>query len=125
MHPQPTVIPRTRKLRYGLVKQTKGPNISDILEEMATIFEVSIEEIVSKSKKGELVKIRRLYYYVARILTNSRQENISELINRDRSCIPHHVTLVMNWIRLKDSDFIKIWETYTSKSVIWNTYNNK
>lgn len=122
MQTQP--IPKGPKSRYEYLKQTVGPNLFDILEDVCLIFEVPVKKVMSKDKHDDLVVVRRIYYYVSSIITDARQEDIANLINRERSCIVHHNDLIRSWMKRSDPDFMADWELYTNNSLIWKQYGN-
>lgn len=118
-------IPRGPKSRLGFLKQTVGPNLFDILEDVCLIFEVPVNKVMSKDKHDDLVVVRRIYYYVSSMITDARQEDIATLINRERSSIVHHNELIRSWMKRSDPEFMKDWELYTTHSNIWKQYGHK
>lgn len=77
--------------------QKRQITIDYILEMVADHFNVPINEILSKSRKGEIVYARHICIYLCRDLTNSSLEEIGGKIgNRDHTTAMHSVKKIQN-----------------------------
>lgn len=104
-------------------KQTRGPSLDSIMNDVAGIFNETPELVKSKSKKKEHIIPRRIYCYVACLLTNASLVEISDLLSScDHSDVCYHRQKVIDFKKVNDFDFREQWEQYTSNSKIWNDY---
>ena len=117
--PTPRLLSNSRKKS----KQTKGPNLWDILDDVSKVFNIPISDIISKTKTSELVKCRRIYCYCCYILTDATTEKMCILINRERTNACHHVDMVRDLCQAKDEIFMENLNKYISESKIWKQYN--
>jgi len=64
-------------------------NLYTILETICKFYNVSIEEVQSKSRLLTIVKARHIYFYIANLSTEKSLEEIGKIINRDHSTVIH------------------------------------
>lgn len=110
------------KRPYKKKQQQHGPPLDNILEEIAVIFHKSIEELKSHDKNENLVKCRKLYGYVASLITDSRPQIISAVINRERTSVIYYKRDVRDNIKTNDHLWNETWNKYVSESKIWQQY---
>jgi len=123
---QPPPLPiRTNKLRERLKPTPGDPSAREVLEDICRVFGVSEEALMSESKEEDVVKYRRLYFYVANVLTSVNSTRISALINRDRGTYLWHLGVCVSMFESGDDKFIALWNIYTKGSLIWNTHYNR
>lgn len=103
-------------------KQTYGPSLIDILEDIIQVFNVSHEIMIGKRKKDEHVAYRQVYIHAATQLTDARLVDIGAVINKDHTSVIHHRELCKDYIKCNDSAFINIWNKYVLKSKVWGEY---
>ena len=115
-------IPVKEKVRHGKFIQTKGPCLNEILEEICSILEESVDAVKGPVKTTELVICRQIYYYVAALITNARHEDITAVVNRDRTLVSYHGALVRGYLKRRNDVFIDQWDLYEKESKIWNEY---
>lgn len=108
---------QTRRRRH-----TKGPELEEILADIAMIFEKDVNEIKKKCMRSDLVLCRRIYCYVACIITNAPFPAIGRLINKDHTNVTYHREEAKNKIRDNNPDIIFDWFDYTNGSELWNEY---
>ncbi len=114
-------LPRRNK-RSTLRPKTKEPSIEEILIDVCRCFNVPVEMVKSTSQYYIHVIPRRIYCYVAHVLTNDSCSKISGLINRDHSTYVDRVDQCLGWFKIKEPGFMEDWDTYTRKSQIWREY---
>lgn len=107
-----------------------------ILEKVCEYFNLSIEDVKSKRKYGNLPLARQIYFYFCRKMTDCKLEWIGETVNKDHSSVIfslkkityekmyypetavhlHKIwcTLFFPEIVIEDIDLLKITENYTS-----------
>jgi len=104
-------------------KQTRGPDLKDILKEVVGVFNVTLEDVKRKCRKDVYVKCRRIYIYVACMTTDATLVSIGELVGLEdhKTCIFHR-EMAREYLRQDDPEFMTDWSNYTSKSQIWDEY---
>ena len=65
-----------------------------ILEKVCEVYKLSIDNIKSNSRIGEVVKARQIYSYLSMNYTNDKIDYIAALINRDRTTVLHSVNKI-------------------------------
>ena len=93
------IFPGTKKTRFCWYTSAK------ILEITATELNVSKEKIISKTRKVEIIYVRQLVCYLARLHTIESLHSIGKTLNVDHSTVIHSIKVVENNIRLKDLRF--------------------
>ena len=93
----------------GLSIKPYTPNLGYILENVCSILEVPTEKVLSKSKKANLVRARKIFSYIC-IRKGFTFREAGEIINRDHSTVVHAFKCVdkrkYDW-RLKE-DFERV-----------------
>lgn len=116
--------PGLRKHAYKRKKQTYGPPLEDILNDVAMVFNSAIPMVRSSCKKEKYVICRRIYYYATKYLTNAPLKNVGALLNKDHTNVLFHRGKCNNWINQEDKLFTHAWDKYKRESKIWNKYIN-
>ncbi len=73
----------------GDKKKRKTPPI-DILKTLCIINGEDINVVSSNSRKGEIIKIKKLYCYFGRLLTGSSYDDLGLLVGLDHATVIHH-----------------------------------
>lgn len=104
--------------------QVGGPALEEILQDVCDVFGQPIEKMTMPGKKEEVVMCKRIYCYVATLLTDATFKVIGVLINKDHTTVMHHRASVIDWKSVNDSIFMKTWKKYTGNSKIWYEFEN-
>ncbi len=114
-------LPQRHKRRY-LKRGLAQPSLNDILEDICKCFNQPPEMVKSSSRKRKYVICRRIYCYVASVITYYNCSRIAEYINRDHSSFIYQEERVISWFKLNDPLFMDEWYDYIESSSIWNKY---
>lgn len=115
--------PGLQKHVYKKKKQTYGPPLEDILNDVAMVFNVAIPMVRSSCKKEKYVLCRRIYCYAAKYLTDAPLKNVGILLNKDHTNVLWHRNKCSQWITSGDTIFTHAWNKYKVESKIWDQYN--
>lgn len=105
------IFPGTKKTRICWYNSAK------ILEITATELNVSKEKIISKTRKVEIIYVRQLVCYLARLYTIESLHTIGKTLNVDHSTVIHSIKVVENNIRMKDLRFTNMLAKVQSKII--------
>lgn len=105
--------------------QTRGPALSSILKDVAEVFNVPVELVKTKLRRGPYVDVRRLYAYVSVLLTDAPLKHIGELINTDHTMVIYYKDKIKEWLEIGDPSFRLEWEKYRNASKIWFCYKQQ
>lgn len=114
-------LPRRNK-KYTERILTKSPSLGEIIEDVCVCFGQDIEMIKSPSQCNRHITPRRIYCYVAHVLTNETCASISNFINRDHTTYLDRVDQCLGWFEINEASFMDDWNIYISKSAIWREY---
>lgn len=98
------------------------PSAIEVLADVCYVFDLTTEDITKRGRREENIEIKKLYCYVANVLTNERSGEISLLMNRGRGTYLSHVDNCVAMFESGDSTFMKYWNKYINKSRIWAKY---
>jgi len=100
-----------------------GPELGAIFLEICQIFEQSPEIVSSKSRKREVVNYRRIFFYVANVLTDASCKAISQFMGqRDHSTYLFNSQAAADHFTSRANDFMDDWSIYADQSEIWKKY---
>jgi chromosomal replication initiation ATPase DnaA len=105
------------------VKQTYGPDLLEVLNEICDIYKQPIGLVQSGTRKHELVLCRRIFSFACNVLTDATTREIAAIIHKERSNISHHKRSVKKWSSVNDPSFMDELGLYTTNSILWNQYN--
>lgn len=114
-------LPRRTRLR-SLRKITEAPTLDQILDDICACFNVSAEMVKSPRQYNKYVIPRRIYCYVAHVLTNESCDSIADFINRDHTTYLDRVDQCFGWFEIDDEKWKKEWHKYIYHSKIWYKY---
>ncbi len=117
----PPPLPKRNPLRSHRII-TKEPSLNEILVDVCCAFGQSAEDIKSPRQFNDYVICRRIYTYVAHVLTNESITEIASLINRDHSSCLTLLKQSFDCFEINDPSFTGEWGAYISKSIIWWDY---
>jgi len=75
----------------GLGREGRKPTNEEILKEIANVFQVDPEDIFSKTRKREIVDVRKAYYFMCKQFTKQSLESIG-YVNEEFS--QNHATVL-------------------------------
>jgi hypothetical protein len=100
------------EIRYRRIAETKIDQLySDplsILQEVCSITGYTKEQLQSKTRKREIVDLRKVYFRRCREITKATLEKIGELVNRDHATVMYGINEAMSTaeiIKLYDKVF--------------------
>lgn len=104
--------------------ENKGKNtilsVMDIVNDVSTIFGVEVDEIISQSRKQDLVMLRYLCMYLSRKITFHSVTHIGKVLGgRDHTSVLHGLERFQNLLQTKDDWVLVIWDKYIIHSKIW------
>jgi len=82
----------------GIAQEVKSDLIINMIK---TEFDVTFEQLESKSRKREIVWARQSAMYLISRHTEMILSDIGQCFNRDHSTVSHAKNTVMSWIQLK------------------------
>lgn len=103
-------------------KQTKGPELEEILADVARHFKKDVGEIKKKCMRHDLVLCRRIYCYVACAITNATLDKIGAVVGKDYTNVRFHRDEAAERIKDKNPAIIFDWFDYTNGSELWKQY---
>ena len=102
--------------------QTKGPSLYIILQDVGASLEVAEVCILSNIRKHEWVMARRIYAYVATMITDATYKAIGSMIFKDHSMVIEYNRDVSDFIYTNDPFFLEYWAKYMANSKIWGAH---
>lgn len=106
-------------------QKNNPPTLDEILLDVCQSFNEPIDDVLGKKRKEDLVKCRRIYFYVANVLTNESCDAIAGKINKDHTTYLFHIENCECWFRIGEPKFMSQWETYLSNTGVWYRYFNQ
>lgn len=123
---KPNSIPLPkRKGHYRHNKKHNGPTIEELIIDVCSSFNVSVDEFLGYSRKEDIVRCRRIFCYVSNVLTNQSCITIADKIHRDHATYLWHLERCVLWFKINEQKFMDQWQIYVDNSTIWNKYFNK
>ena len=90
-----------RIIKRAVKIDDKPLTADDILEQVCQHYNVSVQNVFSKSRKQDYVKVRQISMYLAQKYTKMPASRIGQLIgNRDHSTVIHSCTTVANKLKV-------------------------
>jgi chromosomal replication initiation ATPase DnaA len=91
---------------------------SDILDDIAVVFNRSVEEIVAPGRLEEFVMCRKIHVFVCYEQRISLYR-VALSINRTKSLVNKQVRAVRRHFRDRNSKWMEVWREYEKSSRIW------
>lgn len=103
--------------------QKRRYSLEEILKEMCDLFREDIERVKSPRRWGNLIRIRRLFSYVASEMTDFSLLEISYAMGgHEHSKASHLRDKARDFFSIQEEKFMSDWSFYTANSVIWCEY---
>lgn len=94
--------------------------LEEILHDVCTVQGQKINEVMSVSRRLELVICKRLFYFIARRKTHHSTKYIGRFMNSDHTTVLHHSQTVTDYLKVKEPKWMIIWEHYLQNSKLFN-----
>lgn len=100
--------------------------LEDLFTECCAIFHQDPVMIRRGPKKEEIVLVRRIFAYVACMVTNASLLDISKMIGgHEHTKASYSRDKVIAFLDCKDPYFMEKWDHFVEHSEIWKTFNAK
>lgn len=114
------------KIPFEAPEPKKIPTLEEIYSDVCTVFDKYTTDVSQKGQKRDVIIIRKIYCYVAKVKTRLPDKVISNLIGRrDRTTAWHHHHSVSDFLKVKDPDFMPHWWYYLENSKLFTKYDFK
>lgn len=110
-------------LREKEMRAEKGKSLSldAILTDVCVSLSEKIEDVQSSKRTAALAKCRKVYCFVSRMKTPCTFKRIAAMIGgRDHTTAIHHVNEVKGFLKVKDPEFMMVWDLYLENSKLFN-----
>jgi chromosomal replication initiation ATPase DnaA len=94
------------------------PSSADLKEILACVCEctnTSMEQVLSKNRYPDIVDVRQVYCYLARMRTGYSFREIGELIGQAHCSVVHSVNRIKDLLQVKDRKIMEIMEKISVK----------
>jgi hypothetical protein len=98
------------------------PTPIEILSDMCQAFRIDPIQITSILRSEERVKYRRIYCYLANVLSSASSDEKAAIINKDRGTYYHHAKKCADWFESNDREFMASWSIYLENSKLWSRH---
>lgn len=98
---------------------------SDVMNEVALIFNITTEDIKAKNRHDALVFPRKICIYVCCNFLNISGHGLSKKLNRDIGYCCKLLKMIGRHIRNNESKWFEYWNKYERESTIWKKLFNK
>jgi chromosomal replication initiation ATPase DnaA len=85
-----------------------GADLKKILSSVCSCTGISMEQVLSKNRHPEIVDVRQVYCYLARICTGYSFREIGELAGQTHSSAIHAVNRIRDLLHVKDRKILEI-----------------
>lgn len=82
---------------------------SFLQQEVCNVFNVTWEQILSKSRKNEIVTARHIYIYLCFVMLNFNKTKIARILDKDHTTAINSINVINDFIDIKDGivDYIE------------------
>lgn len=101
-------------LKIDRVKACDGDKLQILVNSICNYYHVTIEELNGRSRLGYIVEARRMYCYLARVLTPKSLNSIGKKILRNHATVLHQFKQVTGYVDIKDGSIISDIDDVTS-----------
>ena len=86
----------------GDYEDTSEFSLEKLLRMVCTYYKVQVSEVVSDSRKQNLINARSMYSYFATEVYGAIQEDASRLLKKDRTTLIHYKRKVKGYLDIND-----------------------
>lgn len=99
--------------------------IEAIIKDICSVFNIKIEDFLSKKREASLCSCRLMFYYITIFFDKKRMGvmSISRAVYRNHSSIVKHRKLIKSFLEVGDDHLMQSLNIYKSKSAIYETVN--
>ncbi len=94
------------KLRVEKMKSSDGDRIDILIDTVCQFYDITYDELKSRSRQGYKVEARRMYCYLARVLTRKSLKDIGLKIDRDHATVLHQYKNMSGYVEICDTNMI-------------------
>ena len=94
------------KLRVEKMKSCDGDRIDILIDTVCQFYNITIDQLKSRSRHGYIVEARRMYCYLARVLTPKSLKDIGLKIDRDHATVLHQYKNMAGYVEICDTNMI-------------------
>jgi chromosomal replication initiation ATPase DnaA len=98
---------------------------SELLKEIADIFNTTVEKLKDKDRIDELIFPRKVFIYVCYNYLNMSGAAISMKLNREKTSSKKELDIIERHIENKERKWLEYWNKYERESSIWKQLLNK
>lgn len=96
---------------------------SELLKEIADIFNTTIEILKEKDRSDELIFPRKIFIYVCYSCLKMSGSLISRKLNREQTFSKKELNIVNRHIENNERKWLEYWNKYKKESNIWRQLN--
>jgi chromosomal replication initiation ATPase DnaA len=109
---------RRRKVLFE--REKKKNYLSELLVDIANVFEVDLQEVLTGDSHGGPVMVRKIFYYISRKKGDYGYKAMAKAAGRtDHATCIYHIRKVEAYLKVKDPDFLALWDHYLANSKIY------
>ena len=90
----------------GDYEDTSEFSLEKLLRMVCTYYKVEVSEVVSVSRKQNLINARSMYSYFATEVYGAIQEDASRLLKKDRTTLIHYKRKVKGYLDINDESTV-------------------
>lgn len=93
-------------------QKLKEDAVMDIIEAVARVFDISVEDITGTRRIPEFVYPRQIAMYLCRHKTEAGLKEIGAAFNKDHTTVIYAIKCIGDYLYVKDKYFIVWWEKW-------------
>lgn len=90
----------------GDYEDTSAFSLEKLLRMVCNYYKVEVSEVVSESRKQNLINARSMYSYFATEVYGAIQEDASRLLKKDRTTLIHYKRKVKGYLDINDESTV-------------------
>ena len=91
---------------------------SEVLKEIASIFNITVDEIKDKNRHDEVSYPRKVWLYVCHKHLNIPKRELSRKLDRELSYTRHELKIIDRHISNSENKWLCFWNKYERESMI-------
>lgn len=102
-------------IRIDKIGTTDTDRLDVLFNVVSEHYELTREQLAGSTRKGHVVEGRRMFLYLARILTNKSLSVIGARVNKDHATVLHQFRKGVSYFEIKDEQFLSDYDTVTKE----------
>lgn len=98
------------------------PTPLEILADMCKALSILPEQVTTKDKDEHYIRYRRLYCYLANVLSSESSGEKAKIVNVQRGTYLFHAKKCASMFESNDRPFMRLWHEYAFKSKLWHMF---